>query len=148
MVSDLRISMEFTPSQHSEAVPTVTDFEVNCRVGLERFSLTLSTPGYEPEASASESPEIMHTLALRARISRCRAQSEHEALQSPHAGNLPGRRFHLRSGQEGHAVSLPLAVADDEVLLAEIDVLDPEAEPPDRPGQDRAGSCAGRNRRP
>jgi hypothetical protein len=49
-------------------------------------------------------------------------------VPAPNGIDLPHQGFHQRSGQEGHAVFLPLAVADDEVLLAEIDVLDPEAE--------------------
>jgi hypothetical protein len=43
-------------------------------------------------------------------------------------GDLTLQGFQQRPWQEGHAVLLPLAVVDDEVVLAEIDVLDPEAE--------------------
>ncbi len=49
-------------------------------------------------------------------------------VPAPDAGDLILQGFRQRPWQEGHAVLLPLAVADDEVVLAEIDVLDPEAE--------------------
>ncbi len=50
---------------------------------LERITIGLRTAryeadSYEPEAQASESPEIMHSLALRACI-KC-AQSKRKAL--------------------------------------------------------------------
>jgi hypothetical protein len=49
-------------------------------------------------------------------------------VQAAHDVDLALQRFDQRSGKEGHAVFLSLAIADDQMILAEIDVLDPETE--------------------
>jgi hypothetical protein len=61
-------------------------------------------------------------------IDAAEALAEVLLVEVPDALDLPLQGFLQRARQQGDAILMPLAVADDEMPLAEVDILDPEAE--------------------
>lgn len=92
--------------------------------------------GVGGESSGGE--EILPAeLAIGARILLCQSVGEIDAavslgevasMEGLDAIHLPAQGLFERAGQEGDAILPALAVADEDVALAEVDVLDPEPE--------------------